>query len=96
MGFPKAMAPFQVLKNFKFKLFFNGEPNATSDSLPHVASNAQTTSSSTISPSSSNNLESKKNGKEFVAFVEPLEKKPQKPYDYTHVSRYMGLLFSMG
>jgi hypothetical protein len=23
LGFPIAMAPFQVLKNFKFKLFFN-------------------------------------------------------------------------
>jgi hypothetical protein len=49
--FPKAMVPFQVPKNFKFKLFFSGEPNATSNLLPHVASNVQAASSSTISPS---------------------------------------------
>jgi hypothetical protein len=44
--------------------------------LPHVASNVQVASSNTISPSSSSNLESKRNGKELVEFVEPLEKKP--------------------
>jgi hypothetical protein len=70
------MAPLQVLKNFKFKLFFSNDPNATLDSLPHVASNVQVASSNTISPSSSSNLESKRNGKELVEFVEPLEKKP--------------------
>jgi hypothetical protein len=64
-----------VPKNFKFKLFFNGELNATSNSLPHVAFNVQTASSSTTSPSSSSNTKSRRNGKEHVEFVEPLEKK---------------------
>jgi hypothetical protein len=79
------MAPLQVPKNFKFKLFFNGEPNATSNSLPHVAFNVQAAFSSTISPSSSSNPKSRKNGKEHVEFVEPLEKKPRKSYEKTHV-----------
>jgi hypothetical protein len=60
----------------KFKLFFNNEPNVTLDLLPHVTFNVQAASSSTISPSSNRNLKSKKNGKEFVEFVEPFEKKP--------------------
>ncbi len=64
LGFPKAMASLQVLNFFKFKLFFSNEPYSTLDLLPHVASNVQTASSNTISPSSSSNLESKINGKE--------------------------------
>jgi hypothetical protein len=64
------------LKNFKFKLFFNDELDATSYLLPHVASNVQATSSSTISPSSNINPKSRRNGKEVVEFVEFLEKKP--------------------
>jgi len=48
----------------------------TSNLLPHVASNVQATSNSTISPSSSINPESRRNGKEVVEFVEFLEKKP--------------------
>jgi hypothetical protein len=64
-----------VPKNFKFKLFFSGELDATSNSLPHVAFNVQAASSSTISPNSSSNTKSRKNGKEHVKFVEPLEKK---------------------
>ncbi len=83
--FPKTMAPLQVLKNFKFKLFFSGEPDATSYSLPHVASNVQAASGSIRSFCSSSNCESKRNGKELVEFVEPLEKKLQRPYDYIHV-----------
>jgi hypothetical protein len=38
-----------VLKNFMFKLFFNNELDAMLDSLPHVASNVQVASSSTVS-----------------------------------------------
>jgi hypothetical protein len=79
------MAPLQVLKNFKFKLFFSSEPNVISDSLPHVAYNVQAASSSTISCSSSNNPKSRRNGKELVEFVEPLKKKPQKSYEKTRV-----------
>jgi hypothetical protein len=75
IGFPKAMALLQVPKNFKFKLFFNGEIDATLDLLPHVAFNVQTASSSIVSPSSSINTKSRRNGKEHVEFVEPLEKK---------------------
>jgi hypothetical protein len=64
------------LKNFKFKLFFNDELDVTSNLLPHVASNVQATSNSTISPSSNINPKSRRNGKEVVEFVEFLEKKP--------------------
>jgi len=42
-------------------------------------------SSNTISPSSSSNLESKRNGNKPVEFVEHLEKKPQKFYEKIHV-----------
>jgi len=38
-----------------------------------------------MSPSSSNNPESKKNGKELVEFVEPLEKKLHRFYEKTCV-----------
>jgi hypothetical protein len=74
-----------MLKFFKFKLFYSSELDATSDSLPHVASNVQAASSSTISPNSSSNLESKRNGKELIEFVEPFEKKPQRCYEKIHV-----------
>jgi len=74
-----------MLKNFKFKLFFSGEPNVTLDSLPHVASNVQATFSSTIRPSSNSNPESRRNGKEPIEFVKPLEKKPQRSYEKIHV-----------
>jgi hypothetical protein len=57
--------------------------------LPHVASNVQVASSNTISPSSSSNLESKRNGKELVEFVEPLEKKPWRSYEKTRVFQDM-------
>jgi hypothetical protein len=83
------MAPLQVPISFKFKLFFSGEPNVTLDPLPHVASNVQAASSSTISPSSSRNLESRKNGKEPVEFVEPFEKKPRRSYEKTCVFQDM-------
>jgi hypothetical protein len=53
--------------------------------LPHVASNVQATSSNTISLNSSSNPESKKNGKEPVEYVEPLEKQPRRSYEKTHV-----------
>jgi hypothetical protein len=53
--------------------------------LPHVASNVQAASSNIISPSSSINPKSKRNGKELVEFVEPLEKKSQRFYEKTHV-----------
>jgi hypothetical protein len=77
MGFLEAMAPLQVLKNFKFMLFFNGEPNVASNLLPHVASNVQAASSNNIiSLGSNSNPKSKKNGKELIEFVEPFEKKP--------------------
>jgi hypothetical protein len=49
LRFPKTITPLQVPKNLKFKLFFSGELNATSNSLPHVAFNVQATSNSTIS-----------------------------------------------
>ncbi len=45
----------------------------TLDSLPCVASNVQVNSSNTISPSSSSNPKSRKNGKELVEFVKPFE-----------------------
>ncbi len=61
----------------------------TLDSLPHVASNVQAASSSTISPSSSRNPESGKNGKELVEFVEPFEKKPRRSYEKTRVFQDM-------
>jgi hypothetical protein len=71
------MAPLQVLKNFKFKLFFSDEPNVTSNLLLHVASNVQVTfSNSIISLGSNNNPKSRRNGKEPIEFVESLEKKP--------------------
>ncbi len=79
------MAPFQVLKNFKFKLFFSDELDATPNSFSHVAFNMQVASSSTISPSSSSNPESKRNGKELVEFVEPFEKKSRRFYEKTCV-----------
>ncbi len=55
LGFFKAMAPLQVPKILKFKLFFNNELDVTLDLSPYVASNVQVTSSSTISLSSSSN-----------------------------------------
>jgi hypothetical protein len=45
----------------------------------------QVASSSTISPSSSSNPESKRNGKELVEFVEPFEKKSRRFYEKTCV-----------
>ncbi len=97
LGFPKAMASLQVLNFFKFKLFFSNEPYSTLDLLPHVASNVQTASSNTISPSSSSNLESKINGKEpcWVCWASWKETMNVLWKDLC-VSRYMSLLFSMG
>ncbi len=85
LGFLEAISPLQVPKNFKFKLFFSGELDMTLDSLLHVAFNVQATFSNTISPSSSSNLESKKNGKERIEFIELLEKKPQMSYEKIYV-----------
>ncbi len=89
LWFHEAMAPFQVPKNFKFKLFFSGEPNVTSNLFPHIAFSVQVASNNTISPSWSSNPESRRNGKEHVEFVEPLEKKPQRSYEKTHVFQDM-------
>jgi hypothetical protein len=71
-----------VLKNFKFRLFLNGEPYASSNSL-HVRFNIQGTSSRTPSFYSSSNPKSRRFGKEVVNLfeweevVESLEKKPK-------------------
>jgi hypothetical protein len=41
VGFSKTMAPpLQVSKHFKFKLFFNVEPNPSIKSMAHVGSNS--------------------------------------------------------
>jgi len=53
--------------------------------LPHVASNVQATSNSTISLGSNNIHESMRNGKEPFEFVEPFEKKPKRSYEKTRV-----------
>jgi hypothetical protein len=53
--------------------------------LPHVTSNVQATSNTTISPSSNSNPKSRINGKEHVEFVEPLKKNPRRSYEKTHV-----------
>jgi hypothetical protein len=80
---------FQVPYFFKFKLFFNDEPNVTLDLLPHVASNVQAASSNIISLSLSRIPKSRKNGKESVEFVEPFEKKPRRSYEKTCVFQDM-------
>jgi hypothetical protein len=53
--------------------------------LPHITFNVQVASSNTISHSSRSNLESRRNGKEHVEFVEPLEKKSHRSYEKTRV-----------
>lgn len=78
------MAPLQVTKEFKFKLFFSFEPNVISVSLPNVGSSVHKASDSSQNPNSNDCLESMKDGKELDYF-EPLEKKTPKSYEKSHV-----------
>jgi hypothetical protein len=49
VGFNRTMAlPLQVLKHFKFKLFFNVEPNPSIKLMAHVGSNSYQKASNNI------------------------------------------------
>jgi len=109
VGFSKAMVPpLQVPKHFKFKLFFNVEPNPSTKSMAHVGSNSCQGVFSSIPksirikteacPCSNTNLEiSKSFGMEPLNSFEPFaEKKPKKSYEKTCVSRYMGKTYHWG
>jgi hypothetical protein len=98
VGFSKAMAPpLQVPNHFKFKLFFNVEPNPSTESMAHVGSNSCQRVFSNIPKSirirtqaclcSNTNIESSKFfGMEPLNFFEPpAEKKPKRSYEKTCV-----------
>ncbi len=67
-------------KNFKFKFFFS-EPNLISNSLLHVGCNVNKDSNSTLSLDFSNNLDSRKDGKEHVDPSKPFKNKRKRSYE---------------
>jgi hypothetical protein len=98
VGFNTTIAPpLQVLKHFKFKLFFNVEPNLSIESMTPVGSSSyQRASSSTfenIKVKTKACLHSNTNLEQIISSeMEPLDsfkplakKKPMRFYEKTHV-----------
>jgi hypothetical protein len=101
VGFSKAMAPpLQVSKHFRFKLFFNVEPNLSIQSMAHVGSNSYQGVFSNILESISIGIEAcpclhtnPENNRNFGmessnSFVPPAKKKPKRFYEKTRVFQH--------